>query len=111
GLLRSTNAGASWTPITTANGGSLGTVSFAGLASARIAFSTSQTTKVVAAMATASVGAVNGLITSSTQRGLYTSSDSGQTRTFDPLTDPGGPVSPATSATSVAFNASAGKFF
>src|SRR5438067_1587588 len=40
GLLRSTNAGASWTPITTANGGSLGTVSFAGLASARIAFST-----------------------------------------------------------------------
>src|SRR5581483_1355847 len=111
GLLRSTDAGASWTPITTANGGSLGTLSFAGLGTARVAFSTSQTSKVVAAMATSSVGLDDGLITTNTQRGLYTSSDAGATWTFDPLTDPGGAVSPATSATSVGYNAAAGKFF
>ena len=110
GILRSTDAGNTWTLISTANSGGL---SFNGLAAARMAFSTasSQTSTVVAAMATSAVGSVDGLITSATQRGLYTSTNAGQTWAFDALTDPGGPVNPATSATSVVYNAIAQKFF
>ncbi len=110
GILRSANGGNTWNLISTASPG----LSFAGLAAARMAFSTKsgQTSTVVAAMATSSVGSDDGLITSSTQRGLYTSTDAGQSWTFHQLTDPGGgQVNPATSATSVTYNASAGMFF
>jgi len=111
GILRSADAGNTWNLISTANSGSL---SFAGLAAARMAFGTKsgQTNTVVAAMATSSVGALDGLITSSTQRGLYTSIDAGQSWLFNPLVDPGNlQVTPATSATAVAYNATAGLFF
>lgn len=113
GILRSTDAGNTWNLISTANGGTLGTLSFNGLAAARMAFSTKsgQTGTVVVAMATSVVGSDDGLITSSTQRGLYTSTDAGATWTFNALTDPGGAVNPATSATSVVYNAAAQLFF
>ncbi len=110
GILRSADGGSTWNLISTASP----SLSFAGLAAARMAFSTKsgQTNTVVAAMATSSVGSVDGLINSLTQRGLYTSTDAGQSWTFHQLTDPGGgQVNPATSATSVTYNASAGLFF
>ncbi len=113
GILRSTDAGNTWTLISSANSGAL---SFSGLGGTRMAFSTAsgQTNTVVAAMATSSVGLVDGAITSGTTRGLYTSQDAGLTWTYDALTDPGGNATDATSATSVIYNASAastGLFF
>ncbi len=110
GILRSADAGSTWTLISSANSGAL---SFSGLGGTRMAFSTAsgQTSTVVAAMATSSVGLIDGAVTSGTTRGLYTSQDAGQTWTYDALTDPGGNVTDATSATSVVYNASAGLFF
>jgi hypothetical protein len=109
GILRSSNAGSTWTLIPTANAGAL---SFSGLGGTRMAFSTAngQTNTVVAAMATSSEGLVNGSVTAGTIRGLYTSVDAGQTWTFNALVDPAG-ATDATSATSVVFNAAAGQFF
>jgi hypothetical protein len=103
GILRSTNAGSTWTLASTANGGAL---SFSGLGGTRMAFSTIQTNTVVAAMATSPEGTVDGAVTAGTTPGLYTSLDAGQTWTYDALADPGG-ATDATSATSVVYNASA----
>jgi hypothetical protein len=109
GILRSTNAGATWTLIPSANGGAL---SFSGLGGTRLAFSTTsgQVDTVVSAMATTYEGVIQGAVTANTTRGLYTSLDAGQTWTYDALVDPGG-ATDATSATSVVYNASAGQFF
>jgi hypothetical protein len=109
GILRSTNAGGSWTLINTANSGA---ISFAGLGGTRMAFdaASGQTNTVVAAMATSSEGLIDGAVTTNTTRGLYTSLNAGETWTYDALTDPGG-VTDATSATSVVFNTNAGLFF
>jgi hypothetical protein len=109
GILVSTNGGNSWNLISTANSGGL---SFAGLGGTRMAFSTAsgQANSVVSAMATTDEGMVDGAVTANTVRGLYTSLDAGQTWTYDALVDPGG-ASDATSATSVAYDASAGHFF
>jgi hypothetical protein len=76
-----------------------------------MAFSTAtgQTNTVVAAMAATSEGSVAGALSSNTYRGLYTSTDAGQTWTCDTLFS-GGP-SEATSATSVVYNAAPGLFF
>jgi hypothetical protein len=107
GILRSADGGSSWTLIPTANGGSL---SFAGLGGTRMAFSTAsgQTSTVVAAMAATNEGDVAGALTSNTYRGLYTSTDAGQSWTYDALASGG--ASNATSATSVVYNAAAGLF-
>lgn len=109
GMLRSANAGVTWSLISTANNGAL---SFSGLGGTRMAFSTAsgQTSSAVAAMATSSEGLVDGAVTANTTPGLYTSFDAGQTWTYDALADPGG-ATDATSATSVVYNASAGLFF
>ncbi|MGA8765052.1 MAG: hypothetical protein WB562_19445, partial [Candidatus Sulfotelmatobacter sp.] len=110
GILRSANGGNSWSLIETAsNGGS--TVSFSGLGGTRMAFSTAsgQTNTVVAAMAATSEGIIDGALTSNTFRGLYTSTDAGQTWTYDALFSGG--AAEATSATSVVYNAAAGAFF
>ena len=107
GILRSADAGNTWTMISTANGGNL---SFSGLGGTRLAFSTVTNSTVVAAMATSSEGLIDGAISASTTRGLYTSLDAGQTWTYNSLTDPGG-ATDATSATSVVYNASAALFF
>ncbi|MFZ0806941.1 MAG: hypothetical protein WAN03_12185, partial [Candidatus Sulfotelmatobacter sp.] len=105
GILRSTNAGSTWTLIPTANAG---TLSFAGLGGTRMAFNTANT--VVSAMATSAEGLVDGAITTGTTRGLYTSLDAGQTWSYDALSDAGA-ATDATSATSVVYNAGAALFF
>jgi hypothetical protein len=107
GMLRSTDGGSTWTLIPTANAG---TLSFSGLGGTRVAFSTASANTVVAAMATSSEGLIAGAIASNTDRGLYTSRDAGQSWTYDALLD-SGITTDATSATSVVFNAVAGKFF
>ena len=106
GILRSTDGGNTWTLSSTANPGAL---SFSGLGAARMAFSSTNENTAVAAMAATAEGATDGALTSNTERGLYTSTDAGQTWTYDALFS-GGP-SESTSATSVVYNAAAGLFF
>jgi hypothetical protein len=107
GILRSTDGGNTWALISTANGG---TLSFSGLGATRMAFSTAsgQTGTVVAAMAATSEGVEDGALTSNINRGLYTSTDAGQTWTYNALFSGAGE---ATSATSVVYNAAVGLFF
>ena len=109
GILLSTDGGNTWTLISTANNGAL---SFSGLGGTRMAFSTAtgQANTVVAAMAAASEGVIDGALTNATMRGLYTSTTAGQTWTYNALVDAGGATDP-TSSTSVVYNASAGLFF
>ena len=109
GIMRSIDAGNTWTLVPTSNGGAL---SFSGLGGARMAFSTAsaQASTVVAAMATTSEGMIDGAVTANTTRGLYTSLDAGQSWTYDALIDPAG-ATDATSATSVVYNPGAGQFF
>ncbi len=108
GILRSTDAGNTWTLVPTANSGAL---SFAGLSGARLAFNnaTGHTNTVVAAMAATNDSVLEGFSTTNTKPGLYTSQDAGQTWSYNALFDPGG-VTDAVSATSVAYNATAGVF-
>src|ERR1700693_2586564 len=105
GMLRSVDGGNTWTPLTSANSG---TYSFSGLGATRMAFSTAQTSTVVAAMAATSEGEIDGALTSNTYRGLYTSTDAGQSWTYNALFSG---ASEATSETSVVYNAAAGLFF
>lgn len=107
GILRSTNGGTSWSLVSSANNGAL---SFTGLGGTRMAFSSTATNTVVAAMATSTEGIVAGAVNSGTTAGLYTSLNAGQSWTYDALSDPGG-ATDATSATSVVYNAGAGLFF
>jgi hypothetical protein len=105
GILRSADGGSTWTLASSASNG---TYSFSGLGATRMAFSTAQTGTVVAAMAATSEGEIDDALTSNTFRGLYTSTDAGQTWTFNALFSG---ASEATSATSVVYNAAAGLFF
>ncbi len=107
GILRSADGGNTWTLTSTANSG---TYSFSGLGATRMAFSTASghTSTVVAAMAATSEGVTAGALTANTYRGLYTSTDAGQTWIYDALFSG---ANEATSATSVAYNAAAGLFF
>lgn len=109
GILRSADAGTTWSLISSANGGAL---SFSGLGGTRMAFNSAngKTNTVVSAMATTSEGLIEGVVTANTARGLYTSLDAGQSWTYNVLVDPDG-TTDATSATSVAYNGSAGRFF
>ena len=108
GMLRSTDGGASWEPLISTASSAAGAVSLSGLGATRMAFSTAQTSTVVAAMAATAEGETDGALTSNTYRGLYTSTDAGQTWTYNALFSG---ASEATSATSVVYNATAGLFF
>jgi hypothetical protein len=105
GILRSADGGNTWSLISSANSG---TYSFSGLGATRMAFSTANTSTVVAAMAATAGGVTDGALTSNTYRGLYTSTDAGQTWTYNALFSG---ATEATSATSVVYNAAAGLFF
>ena len=111
GILRSTDAGNSWTLASSANNGAL---SLAGLGGTRMAFATRNNLTVVSAMGTSAEGIRDGAVTSGTKPGLYTSLNAGQTWAYNALVDPAG-ATDATSATSVAYNAFAdsgnGMFF
>lgn len=106
GILRSTDAGNSWTLVSTANNGAL---SFNGLGGTRMAFK-GQTNVVVSAMGASSEGLIDGAVTANTKRGLYTSVNAGESWIYNALVDPGG-ATDATSATSVVYNATAGLFY
>jgi hypothetical protein len=120
GILRSIDAGKSWTLIESANGGAR---PFRGLGFAKIAFSSDSPNIVVVAAASASVGMVNGLDRSAspaecadmsqtrTCRGLYYSYDAGQTWTAATLVDFGVARPDSGSVTSVHYNPQQHKFY
>ena len=107
GILRSEDSGNTWILISQASTGQ----SFAGLGFSKIAFSTANPQLVVAATTATAHGIVSGLLDPSAQnRGLYYSNDGGKTWSFAALNDGGVAIIPD-SATSVVYNAAAGKFF
>jgi large repetitive protein len=108
GILRSPDAGQSWTLIST---DITGTRSFAGMAFSKIAFSTANPLLAVAATAGASEGIIEGLADPVTANlGLYTSADGGNTWTYSTIKDGNVTIDPG-SATAVIYNAVAGLFF
>jgi large repetitive protein len=108
GVFRSTNAGASWSLIQSANSGAR---PFAGLGFSKIAFSTSNPSLVVAAAAAATQGIIEGLeVPNTVNRGLYYSTDAGLTWSYASIKDSGTTIAPG-SATAVVYNATAGAFF
>ncbi|HTR23399.1 MAG TPA: hypothetical protein VMI10_05400 [Terriglobales bacterium] len=109
GVLRSTNYGSTWTLILSANGGAN---SFAGLGFSKFAWSTASANTVMAATGTTTQGFDDGDITQTTNRGLYLSTDGGQTWAFQIPQDAGVTISPSSvSASDVIYNAAAGKLF
>jgi len=108
GILRSTDAGNTWTLISS---DSTQTRFFAGMAFSKIAFSTSKPDLAVATTAGASEGIIEGLANPLTANlGLYYSTDAGVSWTYASVQD--NPVTTAPgSATSVVYNAAAGVFF
>jgi hypothetical protein len=108
GILRSADAGVSWTLIPSDSSGSR---SFAGMGFSKIAFSSSSSNKAVAATAGTPEGIIEGLENPLTANlGLYYSADSGGSWTFANVSDGGLAVAPG-SASSVVYNASVGQFF
>ncbi|HXZ40994.1 MAG TPA: hypothetical protein VEG68_09645, partial [Terriglobales bacterium] len=108
GMLRSANAGNTWTLITA---DTTGTRAFSGMAFSKIAFSTTNPGLVVAATAGATEGIIEGLANPLTANlGLYYSQDAGASWTYANVQD-GTQVTAPGSATSVVYNAVAGQFF
>jgi hypothetical protein len=88
GILRSTDNGLTWTLITqTPVGGTNATYSFAGLATAAIAWSTSTPTLVVAALSLSPQSAIVDAMNPTSIPGLYYSTDAGQTWQMSTLYD------------------------
>jgi hypothetical protein len=108
GILRSTDAGAHWTLIASANSGAR---PFAGLAFSRIAFNTTSPNVVVAAATASALGVSEGAENPvAVNRGLYSSSDGGASWNYASVQDSGTAIAPD-SAVAVAYNAGVGKFF
>ena len=108
GILRSADAGHSWTLISQ---DATGTRSFAGLGFSKIAFSTVNPSLAVAAAAGAAQGVIEGLEDPVVaNRGLYYTNDGGQSWNYATVKDAGLVVAPS-SATSVVYNAASGQFF
>lgn len=108
GILRSADAGQTWSLITQ---DASKTHSFAGIGFSQIAFSTANPKLVVAAAGAASEGIVEALENPiDVNRGLYSSMDAGQTWQATNVIDSGVTISPD-SATAVAYNAAAAKFY
>src|SRR5258706_8944277 len=109
GILRSTDAGQTWTLVTQDSQNH----PFHGLAFSKIAFNTASPNTVVAAAATSSLGVLNGSRTGAGQRGVYVSTNAGQSWSFETSVKDGSTsISPLTnSVTSVVYNAAAGKFY
>ena len=108
GILRSADAGQTWTLITQ---DVTGIYSFAGLGFSHIAFSTASPNQVVAAAASASEGILEGLENPLTaNRGLYHSTDAGLSWSRANISDAGVTIAPA-SVTSVVYNSAAGLFY
>jgi len=108
GILRSTDAGATWTLIPS---DTTKTRSFAGMGFSKIAFNSTSSNIAVAGTAGASEGIIEGLANPLTANlGLYYSSDSGNSWSYANVSDSGVATAPG-SATSVVYNAGAGLFF
>src|SRR5437763_17183969 len=108
GILRSGDAGNTWTLITQ---NSSGTHPFAGMGFSKIAFSTANPSVVVAAAAGASQGVIDGLENPvNMNRGIYYSNNGGVSWSYANVSEVGTAIQP-NSATSVIYNAVAGKFF
>ncbi len=108
GILRSANAGTTWTLISSDITGSR---PFAGMAFSKITFNSNSPLLAVAATAGASEGIIEGLEDPLTANlGLYYSADGGASWTFANVSDGGTATAPG-SASSVVYNASAGLFF
>lgn len=110
GILRSADGGQTWGPIIKSADG--GNRSSAGMGVSKIAFNSTpgRMNIVVAAVGAASTGIDMGLDPTGNNRGLYYSTDSGQTWSYAAVRDNGVSVSPG-SATSVVYNQTAGLFF
>lgn len=107
GILRSMNAGNTWALISQDSSGR----PFAGLGFSKIAFSTTDSTQVVAAAAGATQGVVEGLENPViANRGLYFSHDAGVSWSYATVTDSSRVIDPS-SATSVVYNTVARQFF
>ena len=110
GILRSTDGGGTWALITSADGGSK---PFRGLAVSHIAFSTDNPSVVVVSTTAAGHGTNIGAETSggtTASRGLYYSTDAGQTWHFVSLSDSGTALG-NNSAHSVVYNPIQKKFY
>ncbi|HZR63743.1 MAG TPA: hypothetical protein VFA85_01275 [Terriglobales bacterium] len=108
GILRSLNGGLTWRLISQ---DTTGTHSFAGLGFSQIAFNSTNPSLVVAAAGSASQGILEGLEDPvAANRGLYLSSDAGASWQATNVSDSGAAISPD-SATAVAYNAAAGRFY
>jgi hypothetical protein len=108
GILRSADAGTTWTLIPS---DSTGSRLFAGMGFSKIAFSGNSSNWAVAATAGTPEGIIEDLENPLTANlGLYYSADSGASWRFANVNDGGSATAPG-SASSVVYNASAGQFF
>ena len=109
GILRSTDAGNTWTLI--AHDSSLSPRSFAGLGFSKIAFSTNNPGLVIAAASGTAEGVTEGKENpADANRGIYYSIDSGASWNYAIVKD-GSAIADPASVSDVVYNAAAGEFF